>query len=882
MRITYLKLTNFLHIYSGLNKTEVEIDLRNSNKVINIIIGKMGSCKSVILGHLQPFSGFGTLDARSQDGIILEGENGEKIIDYEKGETHYHIIHKYLWKNGKHTIKSFIEKNKVELNPNGNVTSFKAIVEIELGIEMSDLSLLRLGPNVTNLIDMSAAERKSYMASRLKDTEIYALLYKKLNEEMRLLNARASVLSGKITTLTKGSLEDMKDEKEMLSDSIHQLRLQNETMIRKMGAIESELDRIFQGRSSENYFDEIELHRSELQRLSHSIELRTREIEDVQANYHSISEVSEMLGATKNEQSRNREELLHLEKEYKEKGFALGRLQEKKLITRDLDQLKNLQKTYDDVCRVIEEMKDELSSFHCKYATAQIRSLLAQINTINELISDISMYNHHTVMDILSSDSSVLRKANTSIERINGRKAKLQRELANMKFADKYEPSEVLYFPPMCPTKDCPYYQTHPVVVREKNRGVDLDLEYEKLQKEIEQCDHDIDVYSEYPIIYSKISSLRNLLPDAMTQLKEIGALKTQSIVKIFSNIFSQKWYDHDVVVDTLNRCVKRDKYYELIESSNAMKAEILEASQNDSEDLIKKISDAQSEIDEIASRIAELEERNSVLKKNQAIAEEAYQKLSRIEAMIQSVRDDSNRTEALRQKITEMEDHYRDAEKSKRMLNEYRIQQKTILSTLKESQERVDRLNAALNDISYSQKEFMKVQEAQGYLKDIVEATSSNRGIPLVYVKLFLNQCKDTVNDLIADVFGDSIEILDFDISENDFKIPYAINGSPVKDIASASQGQRSIISLALSFALVRQAMSEYNIMLLDEMDGPLYSADRDKFISILFKQIQAIRAEQIFLISHNNTFDGHNVNVIMTTEEHVDRSHLITVMKI
>ena len=263
-------------------------------------------------------------------------------------------------------------------------------------------------------------------------------------------------------------------------------------------------------------------------------------------------------------------------------------------------------------------------------------------------------------------------------------------------------------------------------------------------------------------------------------------------------------------------------------------------------------------------------------------MVEDAYQKLSRIELMIQSVREDTQRRDTILQKINEMEKQYQDAERINKMLAEYRIQQKTILASIKDYQERIDRLNMALNDITYSQKEFIQVQETQGYLKDIVEATSSNKGIPLVYVKLFLNQCKDTVNDLISDVFGDSIEILDFDISETDFKIPYAINGSSVKDISSASQGQRSIISLALSFALVRQAMHDYNIMLLDEMDGPLYSADRDKFISILFKQIQAIRAEQIFLISHNNTFDGHNVNVIMTTEEHVDRSHLITVMKI
>ena len=882
LRIIYLKLKNFLHIYSGLNKTEVEIDLRKSDKVINVIIGKMGSCKSVILGHLQPFSGFGTLDSRSQDGIILEGENGEKIIDYVKGDVNYHIVHKYIWKNNKHTIKSFIKKNGEELNPNGNVTSFKMLIELELGIEMSDLSLIRLGPNVTNLIDMSAAERKSYMASRLKDTEIYALLYKKLNEEMRLLNAKAALLSGKITTLTKGSISDMTDEKDMLVETIQKLRSQNETMVRKMGAMESELKRIFQGRNPENYTDEISIYRSETESLLESINARNSEIDEVQSTYHSISEVSEMLGAIKNEQVRIREELLHLEKTYKEKGLILGRLQEKKLITKNLDQLKNLQTTYEEVCSVLDELKEELGTFQCKYTTGQIRALLSQVSTINELISNVSVYNHRTVMDILSSDNSILRKANANIEKINRRKVNLQRELSNMKFADKYEPSEVLYFPPLCPTKDCPYYQTHPVVLRERNKGIDLDQEYDKIQKEIEQCDHDIDVYSEYPIIYSSIQSLRSMIPDIMAQLKDIGALKTHSIVKIFSTIFSQKWYDHDKLIDTLNLCVRRDKYYEMIEQSNAMKAELLEASQNDSEELLKNISETQAEIDEAASRIAELEEKNASLKKKQLMVEDAYQKLSRIELMIQSVREDTQRRDIILQKINEMEKQYQDAERINKMLAEYRIQQKTILASIKDYQERIDRLNMALNDITYSQKEFIQVQEAQGYLKDIVEATSSNKGIPLVYVKLFLNQCKDTVNDLISDVFGDSIEILDFDISETDFKIPYAINGSSVKDISSASQGQRSIISLALSFALVRQAMHDYNIMLLDEMDGPLYSADRDKFISILFKQIQAIRAEQIFLISHNNTFDGHNVNVIMTTEEHVDRSHLITVMKI
>lgn len=882
MRITYLKLVNFLHIYSGLNKTEVELNFRENRKVINIIIGKMGSCKSVILGHLQPFYGFGTLDSRSQDGIILDGENGEKIIEYEKGHDSYHISHKYNWKNGKHTVKSYISKNDIELNPNGNVSSFRSIVEMELGIEQSDLSMIRLGPNVTNLIDMSAAERKSYMASRLKDTEIYSVLYKKLNEEMRLLNARASILAGKITTLTKGSVEDMREEKAMLAESTQVIQSQINQILGEIGGIESQLKSIFKGRTDIEYHREIQLYSDEFSKLKNDIAVRQREIDEVRSNYHSISDVSESLGAIKNEYSRNIEELGRLEKLYKERGSELGRLQEKKLISKDAEQLKNMRETYEELLQSLDQIEDELRGFKCKYATPQMRALLSQINTVNELISDIGLYNHSTVMHILGSDNSVLREANTKIDRINGRRTKLQRQLSNLKFANKYEPSETLFFPPFCPTKDCPYYQTHPVTLRDKTKGNDLDEMYGKIQVEIDQCDHEIDVLTEYPIIYSKIRSLRDIWPSITSQLSDIGALKTTSITKVFANIYNQKWYDHDKVVDTLNLCARRDKYYELTQKTQAMKAELTNAERDDETEILEKIESIQTEIDNTASRIAELESKNESLQQSQKMMESVYIKLSKIEMMIQSVKDDENKLEMIRDKISEMKDNLDRAEGFNNALTDKRIRQKTLVMTLKEQQDRIDRLNVALNDISYSQKEFMKVQEAQGYLKDIVEATSSNKGIPLVYVKLFLNQCKDTVNDLISDVFGDSIEILDFDINETDFKIPYAINGSPVKDISSASQGQRSIISLALSFALVRQSLSDYNIMLLDEMDGPLYKDDRDKFISILFKQIQAINAEQIFIVSHNNTFDGHNVNIIMTTDENVDRSHQITIMKV
>lgn len=70
----------------------------------------MGSCKTVILGHLQPFSSFGSLDVRNQDEIILPEKDGRKILEVQDGDNYYTIKHTYIWKKDHHMVKSFIAK----------------------------------------------------------------------------------------------------------------------------------------------------------------------------------------------------------------------------------------------------------------------------------------------------------------------------------------------------------------------------------------------------------------------------------------------------------------------------------------------------------------------------------------------------------------------------------------------------------------------------------------------------------------------------------------------------------------------------------------------------------------------------------------------------
>ena len=70
-KIERLYLKNFMFIYSGMNKHEIELDFSQCDKKINVFIGKMGSGKSAILGQLQPFSTYGNNTSCLNGNILV-------------------------------------------------------------------------------------------------------------------------------------------------------------------------------------------------------------------------------------------------------------------------------------------------------------------------------------------------------------------------------------------------------------------------------------------------------------------------------------------------------------------------------------------------------------------------------------------------------------------------------------------------------------------------------------------------------------------------------------------------------------------------------------------------------------------------------------------
>ena len=112
MKITYLKLRNFIGIYNGLGKKEIELDLTKGSNSITLLVGSNGSGKSTIMSTLHPFHG--TFDDRYS--IIIPGHDGYKEIHIQTEKGLYTIQHHYSNKKKTKSVKSFIQLSGVELN----------------------------------------------------------------------------------------------------------------------------------------------------------------------------------------------------------------------------------------------------------------------------------------------------------------------------------------------------------------------------------------------------------------------------------------------------------------------------------------------------------------------------------------------------------------------------------------------------------------------------------------------------------------------------------------------------------------------------------------------------------------------------------------------
>ena len=864
--------------------TEILLDFRKSDRILNIIIGEMGSGKTALMGLMQPFATYGPLDKRNEASIFIPGKDGIKRTIIRHDGDYYTCEHIGKWAKDHHSIKSYFRINDEEMNPNGNHASFKELVKLHLGIDQTYLSLVRLGSNVINLINMTSTDRKSYISTKIKETEYYTLLFKALKEEHKTYTAQSSILMNKLRNLSADKYDDYREALISTTNELTNLQQQKDSLTNMkystIAEIEKYLDGMDYGKALET-LKEYHTKKEELEEMIGGIQHKLSVIE----SQHTAEEIMQILSDNRAKLQMNKEEIRKLDDNHSRNTDILLKLEENLKISQNDSTLNTMKQAFRELNEQIILYEGQLKDFKVQESSTILKSLVDLIDNLNQLIKDLSEYDKGLVSKIYGSDSTILGYAKKQLEIIGFRKIKVQNQMSTLKYSEKYIAPQVLFQPPFCPCPkgNCPYVETHPATIQKKTKKKAVfDEQLMELQEKLDELDNEIYRYTEYPTIYSLVTQFKKQWAHISKQLKDLGLLLVQHPLRILTDPTAKRWFDYDGLMTMISLAEKRERYYKIMEKYESIKAEITSLTKYDEATLLDQISFYRNQVDQDLNQILELEKENEAINNSIDEYNQLYMDLTNIEMLRMEECKYEQDLNTINSMITKLQTGITEGRvlKEKLIIIEEKFGELEVM--IKNTNDKIAKLNFVIRDIDYAKDELDVTLTNLKYYELLLRASSSKEGIPLEYIKIFLGRTRDKINRLISGVFDDDIEVLDFVISETEFKIPYAINGQVVEDISSLSQGQTSIITLALSFALVDNIDSPYDIFLLDEVDGALYETDRRKFLNILLNQIREVGIEQIFLTTHNRTFEGTPINLIMTTEEPVQEDRLTSVMKV
>lgn len=884
MKILYLKLKNFANIFTATNKKSIEIDFSKCKHNIVLFVGKNGSGKTSILSELHPFATAGSMDTRNDTCLIMEGTDGYKELHVADNDDIYIIKHHYNFSHGR-TMKSYFSKNGIELNPNGNVTSFKELVKLHLGLEQELLRLMRLGSNVSSLIDMKASSRKSFATDLFQDIDIYSSFHKRVSEEYRVLRSLIKSVVSKIEKLRIVDKSEVDSIIENLNNRLTAFNKERETIIEENAVL----------KSNYNQFNDM-YKLDELPELKVSLDKMISELKGIDKE---INKISERLSCTVSLCSSDdvvtmlREEVNNLKIEIQvsraniESSFKLlDILYKQKEQTSSIinsfisdERKKEITDMLDVLLLENENFKSRFENFNPQYNRDELMFLLSHLQNLDNIINDLNQFSDEAkqeVLDIFQRGMRVEAHVHDHLKNLTREKNNLNMELAKVMDTNFGSNALVMYQPPDCKADQCPYIDFYNTS-RRKNSG-----NMESLKGSIRAIDNKIEYYESYLDIQDVFYNIHKYIQMNEKYFKVVPELDF-SFKTVLGLVLSNKpYYNEDYITDLISNLEDYNKFTELQAQIQDIEKELVEASKIDS-----KIEDLNKELRKINEDIFTEENKQTELKKN---IEEIEHELADKEVILSSTIT-----------LNELYSEKRDLEREFKLLaKDYKFRDGKLkeLSNIKNKfvtndrnldniNHQIQATNNELKDYMFRIQEFENLTGERKYLEDkfddiaiLKEALSSNKGIPLLYLQLYLKNCTICMNQLLDIIYGGTLEVCDFEINDKEFKIPYMKNGMKISDVIYSSQGERSFISLVLSLALIIQTVEKYNIMLLDEVDATLDTKNRQVFINLLEKLIEKTGAEQIFMISHNNMFDNYPVDVIMTSDTDIDNLKNVNVV--
>ena len=854
MRIQHIYISNSLGIYMQSGRTEVVIDMSQDISLFLLLNGGSGSGKSTFGSCIspRPYPVRSKADLKKTKGYNIPGKKMVVEVTYEKykiRKIYQDTSSSFYFSEWDQVSKTFIERNT-----NGTVSGYKQCMLEYWGLVEEHLRVLELSTETNSLVDETATERKKTLNGIMIGLEEYNDTYElcktaltKLNTEKRRLSSNIAAIGDKtILVNMKSNVEKEINTADQMIEQATKLLAQVEMGLRSMpsdvrhiniGALNNELKHLtdemngilnvysiqsleeLNSLSLKTRLEEVSVRAREDERsamsikmqmdsLSHLITTQNKQVETLQTELQSASNVDVSLTMGKIENAR-------------------------KMITVCEQSIPDLS-IYN---------RDNPGESDAKY-NVEMNNKLNTYNSARSLISDMTMIDRlEEPIDDLMMHYAKKRRANelresflkNSIQQISDTMNTLK-DVDLDSFTSNDE----------CPR--CPLFKKFSVAITNKD---DLDKwkgELVEVRKTIDEINSTVEDNLR-PLISSR-STYINIMNQYGCTLTNYNSYVSDHIAKIYQ----------------MEREITNYKTFRrLLEAEGEVKMLEMSLDGDSKTAIIKdKITSLISSIEDNQNKILNLRE---PLNEHQQRANTTKIELRKCEQLLSLFRIDDRITEINKslESVRSVKDIKEKAEDVQKNIDELKKSRRQKEGDLMAVGYKLKELSDADRDLAV-----LKVKIEQ--IKKVQKACCPINGIPAMLINGYLGPDVITkVNDYLVKFFpSDGLILTSFQIYKREFNIFISGGERPhEREVSNCSKSERRSIGLALSFALQEKVFTNtliYNIPMIDEMDDGLDEYKRQRYMDIVEKYFRyETKIDQVILITHNNNVEDSDSAIIL-----------------
>lgn len=891
MRLDYVKLTNYAGLKRGSNINILEIDFTKQKYGICFIIAKNKGGKTTLLKALHPLP----------DGNynFLEKEYGEKLLVYRDNDgirLQLIISHPINSKGERSTTKASFKKEingeYIELNPNGNIGSYKELIEAYFGLDANFLALSMLSTDDKGIVTKTPSERKKYVTAILENLEVYNNIGKVMTKRVSTLRAMINSITAKIESI--GNREILQTNLSFYNKKISTLEENKIIAIKNQSKYEAIIDTIDPDKTITDKYNSIV-------KSLNTIKAEIKYAEDIIFKVGFENDKSAIRDKIINSiEDLNNKKIL-IEKEMYSLDTIIPRLlaeheEDARSIELKNNRFNSLQseQNYTDISNKISILRNTISEYENEFNRIGITDPLniskdeyiIALNCISEIRSSLDSLRSGSITRdvILIALSKVMCNDNVYLEirDISDKILNMKNQLSLLQieiidYQNKLDKLSILdNRPSNCKINTCSFISDVLDIQKQNPEKslIDTSIQIDRLEKEISDNNenllflNEVSEYMEYlNIIKRDIDSNKSILLKLPHGEKfiNINYLVDASLngedFKIMDDVY--KSITNANIFDLYRECklnlYKLESDFKLYES----KSSIIDG-------LITEINTLKSKTDKTLIKLDELtNDKKELYTKSEFISND----IEKYNLVLQSIDNLYKKYDICKELELEMKEIAIDSEKIKNLI--FSINE--IIRLIKSIDNELIPLLKQRDDTIYSLKildqydaELKKYSDKYIRSNILKKHSIPNTGIQKIFMKMYMHNVIRMSNEILEYFFDGDIVLTKYNISDTEFTLPCYDKPSGItnSDISLCSGSEKCMLGMIISYSLLKQSASDYDILRLDEIDSELDQNNRLILMPALNKLRDILGVKQIIMISHSPEIELENADIIKLSQ--------------